>query len=161
MPSSDLLSRLVEALDVSLEDLLPPEELATLRSYKRNDPSIVNDERLYILIDGELIEVLSFRRLGPVHRGILEGTGRSPLVQKPFNFVFATKDDAENVLDAMKEVIKTYGHVSVSDFKDLAGIPHKLTYRDSRTGWTNLDEVNVSIKYPDGYVLHLPIPSPW
>lgn len=50
-----------------------------------------------------------------------------------------TKEDAEKVISAMRNIIKDFGCVSLCDFFDLVGIP--VTHKEHRVGWYNLDNV--------------------
>lgn len=66
------------------------------------------------------------------------------------NIIFAEKEDAERVLDRMKDVFKRYGYVCVQDVHDLVGLPS--THIDSKMGWPNLDGMVVQ-ETADGHFL--------
>ena len=71
--------------------------------------------------------------------------------------VFNTREDAETVVDAMKEIIEQYGYVSVADLYDLAGLTS--TYKDHQYGWTDISDISVFshiIKGRDEYLICLP-----
>lgn len=69
---------------------------------------------------------------------------------------FATRDDAESVINAMIEVILEYGWVSIGDYYDMIG--ERSTAVHQRYGWDNLDDVTVK-RNADGWVLDLPRPN--
>lgn len=73
-----------------------------------------------------------------------------------YNFddiILDTRQEAENVLSSMDDIIETYGIVSVADFNDLVGISGY--YTDNKYGWKNLRNAEV-IRVRDGYMLKLP-----
>lgn len=68
--------------------------------------------------------------------------------------ILETRGEAEEVLDAMNDIIETYGMVSVMDLYDLVGISGQ--YTDNNYGWKNLRNAE-SIRTRDGeYMLKLP-----
>lgn len=67
--------------------------------------------------------------------------------------VLETRGEAEEVLDRMDELIKTYGVVSVADMYDLIG--KSCNYTDNKYGWTNIRNAE-PIHVRDGYLLKLP-----
>lgn len=73
------------------------------------------------------------------------------------NVFFNSREDAENVLNEMKNVINSYGVVTVEDFYDLSEVDSS-NYTDRKYGWTNLDKCKVvSIKGKDHmYKIDLP-----
>lgn len=68
------------------------------------------------------------------------------------NVVYTTKEDAEQVLEAMRDLLNQYEQVTVADFLELSGIASKFS--DNQIGWTDL--ADVSIKKDKGYILQLP-----
>lgn len=50
------------------------------------------------------------------------------------NIIFNTRNEAEDVLDHMNEIAKTYGNATFADFCDLAGVAS--VYADTRYYWT-------------------------
>lgn len=71
------------------------------------------------------------------------------------DIIFETRGDAEAVLDAMDDIIKSqYGIVSVGDLYDLANIPTD-NYTINNYGWTDIRGSKV-IPVRDGFVLKLP-----
>ena len=71
--------------------------------------------------------------------------------------ILANREEAELVLERLRDVIDTYGIVSVADLYDLLGLP--TTHVDNKFGWTSL--VNVDIRqYRQGYILELPATEP-
>lgn len=74
-----------------------------------------------------------------------------------FNFdkiVFASRGDAERVLNAMCGAIEQYGVVSVLDLYDLAHISVDIFTAD-KYGWKDLSTADV-VRGSDGYYLKLP-----
>jgi hypothetical protein len=69
------------------------------------------------------------------------------------NIEFRSKDDADNVLRRLDEMIDTYGHARLSDLYDLIGESCDYTYNSY--GWTNLSSAKV-LRTSGGYVLDLP-----
>lgn len=67
--------------------------------------------------------------------------------------ILETRGEAEEVLDAMNDVIETYGMVSVMDLYDLVGISGQ--YTDNNYGWKNLRNAE-PVRMRDGYMLKLP-----
>lgn len=71
------------------------------------------------------------------------------------NIIFAGRGDAEACLDAMFEIISTYGTVSVADLYDLADMPPTNNYMLDRYGWADLSG-STPVRVRDGYTLKLP-----
>lgn len=67
---------------------------------------------------------------------------------------FATRGDAEAVLDAMNDIINQYGVVSVLDLYDLANVSTD-NHTCQKYGWTDIRGCK-AIRVRDGYVLKLP-----
>ena len=64
-----------------------------------------------------------------------------------------TREEGNEVLSRMDEIIETYGMVSVLDMYDLVGITGN--YTDNNYGWTNIRSAEV-IRSRDGYVIKMP-----
>ena len=73
------------------------------------------------------------------------------------NFIFASKEDADKVLDCLNDLIEAYGMASVADLCELVDAPYE--YSANKYGWKNLHDA-VSIRTPDGYSLRLPRSMP-
>ena len=69
------------------------------------------------------------------------------------DLVFASRGDAEAVLEQMIEVLETYKVVTVADLYDSAD--QSAPYTSNRYGWTNLANAEVQ-RVRDGYVIKLP-----
>lgn len=67
--------------------------------------------------------------------------------------ILETRGDAEEVLDAMDDIIDTYGMASIADLYELVGITGQFT--DNNYGWTNLRNAE-PVRTSDGYMLKLP-----
>lgn len=64
-----------------------------------------------------------------------------------------TRDEADEVLARMDEIIDQYGMVSVLDMYDLVGITGN--YTDNKYGWTNIRNAEI-IRGRNGYVIKMP-----
>ena len=85
---------------------------------------------------------------------ISEAPSRNIVGSRPETIVFASRQDAEEVLAKMYDDIENNGHVSMGDLYDYSGIDSKgYTYRG--IGWINLDGTSIRETY-EGYVLELP-----
>lgn len=67
------------------------------------------------------------------------------------------RQDAQNVLDAMKDRIKRYQSVTVGDYYDLLGKTCPGDYTTVDYGWDDLEDVHVRHSR-DGYYIDLPKP---
>jgi hypothetical protein len=78
---------------------------------------------------------------------------RTRAVHSFADIIIATRGEAEDVLDALREMIDNYGSASVSDFYDLVDFTAEFT--DAKWGWESLADAGVrAVK--GGYVLMLP-----
>lgn len=57
---------------------------------------------------------------------------------------FASRPDAEKVLDAMRDILEHYPSVSVADFYDLVNYNYGNNYTCNNYGWTDLSNVAVT-----------------
>ena len=73
------------------------------------------------------------------------------------NILFDSRETAENVLEASKEIINKYGVVTVADMYDLAGLD--APYTGQKYGWVDLKEAKI-IRVRQGYELVLPEIAP-
>lgn len=69
------------------------------------------------------------------------------------NIVLATRNEAEEVLDNLREVITNYKEVSIDDLYGLVGITS--TYLDTKKGWTDLKNASIS-RVRHGYIINFP-----
>ena len=74
------------------------------------------------------------------------------------DIVVATRGEAEEVLDRMRELIDTYHMVSVADLYDLVGVTGK--YTDCSYGWEDLRTAEPVKARDGGYLLKLPQAKP-
>lgn len=71
------------------------------------------------------------------------------------DIVLESREDAENVLDALVESTMRYGLTTVSDFYDLVGI--EANYTDLKWGWYELSSAKVlRTRDGNGYIIALP-----
>lgn len=68
------------------------------------------------------------------------------------DIVFETREDAEKVLDAMKDTVKKYGVVSLADMYDIVG--KTTTYVANKYGWKSVDNAEV-VRCRHGYYIKL------
>lgn len=73
------------------------------------------------------------------------------------NVVLETREEAEEVLSAMVELVDLYNVVSVADLYALIG--EESDYTDDRYGWTSVSRARVD-RVRDGYMIVLPRPMP-
>lgn len=71
--------------------------------------------------------------------------------------ILEERQEAEDVIEHMYELIERYQQVTVSDLYDLVGIASAFT--DERWGWTDLSEAGVT-RSRGAYLLDLPKPIP-
>lgn len=69
------------------------------------------------------------------------------------DFIFESRQDAEQVYDEMMEILDKYEQVTVADYLDLLGITSEFT--DHRYGWANLSGMRV-VHVRGGYRIELP-----
>lgn len=67
--------------------------------------------------------------------------------------IFQTRQDAENTLDSLKEMIELYGFISLADVCDLVGITP--SYTDNKYGWRSLNNAKV-VRSRYGYFIEVP-----
>jgi hypothetical protein len=73
------------------------------------------------------------------------------------SIVLSTANEADLVVERLREVLKNYGFVTVSDLYDLVGLPS--TFPDEKWGWTNLDDISISVEVDtDFYEVKMPEP---
>jgi hypothetical protein len=71
--------------------------------------------------------------------------------------LFASREEADTVLDTMASIIDQYEVVSVADLHELAGLPANHT--DNKWGWTNLAQARTQ-QTREGYVINFPPVEP-
>lgn len=69
------------------------------------------------------------------------------------DIIFDRRDEAEEVLTRLCDLVYEYGAASVQDFHDLVGITS--SYTDQNWGWTNLATARV-VRDRDGFTIRLP-----
>jgi hypothetical protein len=70
--------------------------------------------------------------------------------------LLASREEADDLLQAMYEIFDQYNALTVSEFLELAGLPDE--YTDQNYGWQNLRDVQVR-RVRDGYIIELPMPK--
>ncbi len=81
----------------------------------------------------------------------------TPSVRPRFDYddiTYKTRGEAEVVLDQMRDVIDTYGMVTVADMYDMARLDQP--YTSNKYGWTSLTHAEI-VRLRDGdYIIKLP-----
>ena len=91
-----------------------------------------------------------FNRQVPATRPVVETRN----VYSYNDIVIETRGEAIEVLEYLRDLLTTYGMVSVSDFYESVGKIGEVT--DHKYGWTNLDYVDIVRVMGGGYMLKLP-----
>ena len=73
------------------------------------------------------------------------------------DLTFDHREDAEEVLSSMDDIIEQYDVVTVADLFDLAGVSGN-GYTDQNYGWTNLSAASVMRTRTNEYIIKLPRP---
>lgn len=73
------------------------------------------------------------------------------------DLTFDCREDAEEVLSSMDDIIEQYDVVTVADLFDLAGVSGN-GYTDQNYGWTNLSAASVMRTRTNEYIIKLPRP---
>jgi hypothetical protein len=88
---------------------------------------------------------------------------RSPINRRPIErhevteLIFASREEAEQVLEMVTEIIDTYEMASVADLHQLAGLPS--THVDNKWGWSNIAGVTVR-QIREGFLIDFPPVEP-
>lgn len=107
------------------------------------------------------VSYTNYSNSNPINRGVrsappVQTTSRSVRSSRE-DFILATREEAELVVERMNDIIETYDVVSVADLNDLVGFP--TTHVDNKWGWTFLVGVNI-IQTREGYLIDLPPADP-
>lgn len=70
--------------------------------------------------------------------------------------IFSSREDAEMVIDTLRDIIERYEVASVGDLHELMGLASPFT--DNKWGWTNLTQVAIR-QIREGYLIELPNPE--
>lgn len=85
----------------------------------------------------------------PAPRGEIQGPQE--------NFLITSREDAEVVMDAMGEMVISYGSITLYEMKSMLGLP--ASHVDYKWGWYTLAGAKIK-QERDGWLLMLPNPSP-
>lgn len=70
---------------------------------------------------------------------------------------FEERGDAEEVLDTLCKLIKTYGQATIGDFYDAAGVtPNDNFTKNEEYGWDDLSRTSVRLARGGGYYIDFP-----
>lgn len=83
---------------------------------------------------------------------------RSRARQEFDEIVIQSRQEANEVLDRMYDILSRYGSVPVADLYELTGI--QSSHTDYKWGWTDLRGAKASKLRSGGYLLDLPDPQP-
>lgn len=72
--------------------------------------------------------------------------------------VLQSRQDAEDVIDRMFDVLARYGSVTVATLYELTGI--QASHTDEKWGWTSLSGAKAARQRSGGFLLDLPDPEP-
>lgn len=72
---------------------------------------------------------------------------------QPNEIILESRNDADDVLDTLEDMIERYDDVSVATFYELVGLPSNHT--DEKYGWTNLANARIE-RVRDGYCIRMP-----
>ena len=78
---------------------------------------------------------------------------------KNIHHIFRKYSDAEEVVQSMREIMQSYGFVSVADVYELTAKPTEYTHR--LYGWDNAIDIARAeiLKINDGWVIHIADPK--
>lgn len=69
------------------------------------------------------------------------------------DIIYETREDAQDVLEELDNLIRDYGRASISDLYSASGITPDFT--DEKLGWVDLKRATIR-RVPDGYILDMP-----
>lgn len=72
--------------------------------------------------------------------------------------IYDSRYEAEAVIDAMNDILKEYGAISIADLYEISGMAND-NYTLNRYGWTDISGTR-AVRTSDGYILTLPKASP-
>ena len=97
-----------------------------------------------------------FRRRGNLSRQG-QGDGKDGALAYLALQLQAAAVEADDVLDNLRWVISKYGHATLADFYDLAGV--RALYENCKFGWTSLRGAKI-VCTRNGYTIELPRATP-
>ena len=71
-------------------------------------------------------------------------------------YVLNSREEAEEVLENLRNILTDYGSVTVADYKELIGITS--TFTENKLGWTDLSKAEIIWSF-DGWTVALPTPK--
>lgn len=83
--------------------------------------------------------------------------GRPSARREIMDLVFQSREEADNVLTVMLDILDRYDKVSVADMNELSGL--HSTHVDVKWGWTDLRGVDVR-QIREGFIIDFPPPEP-
>ncbi len=72
-------------------------------------------------------------------------------------FIISNKEEAEQVLESMKDIVDQYEIASVADLNQAVGLPFSPV--DTKWGWTNLSGTAIT-QIREGFLINFPPPEP-
>lgn len=101
----------------------------------------------------------SYRSSSSRHRALPDSPPRRSGPDRPNSneIILNNREDAEQVLDGLVDMIDQYDIATVADFRELAGLPSSFV--DNNWGWTDLGYVEAQ-QTREGWVINLPNPEP-
>jgi len=71
--------------------------------------------------------------------------------------ILNSRQEADNVIDRLFDLVSRYGEATVADLYELVGL--RSTHTDHKWGWTDVRGTG-TVKVRDGYLISLPDPEP-
>lgn len=77
-----------------------------------------------------------------------------------FDYVVCdNSEDAENIIDRMREICANYGFATISDLYELASVPYEHTYAYDRQGWTTTKDFKIVRTDAESFMIRTPDPK--
>jgi hypothetical protein len=74
------------------------------------------------------------------------------VIQKPQQTLkYSSKEDAEKVLEALKNLLPKWGNVTLADLYDLSGLP--TTHAHQKWGWAHFDHSSIHQNENDWWLI--------
>lgn len=145
---------------VALRDMVKRNDFSNREDFKEKCQDSINYIRILWTIGNEVDDGISEHDRGLL-RDIVESLEERENAFMTDDIVFATRNDALKTLSAMREIVNNYGHVTIADFYDIAGLKCEF-YRYHRMGWIDLSSAVIVLYFRGGnargYTIQFPNP---
>lgn len=140
---------------VALRDMVKRNDFSNREDFKEKCQDAINYIRILWAIGNEVDDEISeYDRA--LLRDVVESLEKRKNTFKADDIVFATYNDAQETLSAMREVMEKYGYVTIGDLYDIAGIICEF-YQYQRMGWTDLSSATI-VLHGREYTIQFPKP---